>query len=766
MNNINYKSVRLIIFSVVIIILINLSNFSYSSAIESKIIKVVMDDNYPPFSFKDNNGKLQGITIEQWKLFEKKSGLKVEITGQDWNKAYQAMLDGKFDVIDTISYNKDREKILDFTKPYATIDVPIFFHKNISGITGIESLKGFSVAAKKGDNAINELKKNGITHIIEYNSAEDLIKAAKNQEIVVFVMGKPPALHYMYKMGIENDFKYSSSLLYTSKFYRAVKKGDAELLFVLNKGFSKISNSEYKEIDKKWYGNSAPSFYNSEFFKNILIIISIISMIILLLLLWNGTLRMKVRKKVKELSLTVEELKASEARVCALLEAIPDMFFLFNGKGEIIDFHTLQEDKLFISPDQFLNKSVTEVFPEKLSKKFIFSINNALLTEDTQTTEYELEMNTITYEYEARLVACGKDRVIGIVRDITERKKAEEKLLEISIHDSLTGVYNRYYFENEIIKLQSREIKSLFVAIFDLDGLKLINDTMGHNAGDNYLKTSAQIIINAFPASSIISRIGGDEFSILIPDKTKVEIQKYISSFNENIEKFNQGNQIIQLSISIGYAFNEGENINIHEMITEADNRMYRVKLHRNKSMKSEIVQTMKNLLEARDFITEGHANRMEELAVNLAMAVGMSEKDISDIRLLAQFHDIGKVGIPDAILFKSSKLTTEEFEIMKRHTDIGHRIAEASVDLLPIADFILKHHEFWDGKGYPFGIKGTEIPIECRILSIVDAYDAMTNDRPYRKALSKETALLELKRCGGTQFDSNLVDDFIELMN
>jgi HD-GYP domain-containing protein (c-di-GMP phosphodiesterase class II) len=174
----------------------------------------------------------------------------------------------------------------------------------------------------------------------------------------------------------------------------------------------------------------------------------------------------------------------------------------------------------------------------------------------------------------------------------------------------------------------------------------------------------------------------------------------------------------------------------------------------------------MKNMLEARDFITEGHASRMEELAVNLALAIGMQEKDISDIRLLAQFHDIGKVGIPDHILFKPSKLDNEEFEIMKRHTEIGHRIAESSADLMPIAGSILKHHEYWDGKGYPFGIRGEEIPIECRILSIVDAYDAMTNDRPYRKAMTKEAALNELKRCSGTQFDPLLVEEFLKLMN
>lgn len=729
-----------------------------------KTIRVVMDDNYPPYSFRDSNGNLQGIAIEQWALFEKKTGIKAEITGMEWNKAFLAMTNGKFDVIDTISYNVGREKILDYTAPYATIDVPIFFHENIAGITNIDSLKGFAVGAKRGDNAINELMKNGITNIKAYDSAEAVVKAAKDQEIVIFVMGKPPSLYYMYKMGIQDKFNYSTSL-YTSQFFRAVKEGNKELLNTLNTGFSMITKEEQKEIENKWFGNANQSIYDSELFKFIVFTIIMITAILLFLAAWNRTLQLKVKQKTKELFQTIEELQISEARVKALLEAIPDMFFLLDKEGKILDYHAMQEEKLFAASKQFVDRGIHEVFPEHLSDSFMSAIKKALETEKMQTIEYSLEMNQIRYDFEARLASCGSDRVVGIVRDITERKKSEEKLVEISIHDSLTGLYNRYYFENEILRLQKEEMMSFCVAMFDLDGLKLINDTMGHAVGDQYLMAAAKIIRNAFPSDSIISRIGGDEFCVIALNKKNEEIQESIKRFNEGFQGFNQESHVIQMSISFGYVFAEQKDINIYEMLREADNRMYRVKLHRRRSMKSEVVQAMKKMLEARDFITEGHATRMEELAVSLSLAIGIPEKDIDDIRLLAQFHDIGKVGIPDYILTKPSKLSHEEFEVMKRHTEIGHRIAESSVDLLPIADFILKHHEYWNGKGYPFGLKGTDIPVECRVLAIVDAYDAMTNDRPYRKALSKEAALEELKRCSGTQFDPMLVEKFVDMM-
>ena len=157
---------------------------------------------------------------------------------------------------------------------------------------------------------------------------------------------------------------------------------------------------------------------------------------------------------------------------------------------------------------------------------------------------------------------------------------------------------------------------------------------------------------------------------------------------------------------------------------------MYRIKLHSSQSTRSAIVQTLMKALEARDYITEGHADRLQELVAIVALSLGLPERSIGDLRLLAQFHDIGKVGIPDRILFKKGSLTNQEFAEMKQHCEIGHRIALSAPDLVPIADWILKHHEWWNGKGYPLGLKGEEIPLECRILAIADAYDAMTSDQ------------------------------------
>ncbi|MHB8158230.1 MAG: bifunctional diguanylate cyclase/phosphohydrolase, partial [Desulfocucumaceae bacterium] len=343
-----------------------------------------------------------------------------------------------------------------------------------------------------------------------------------------------------------------------------------------------------------------------------------------------------------------------------------------------------------------------------------------------------------------------------------ERKKAEERLKYLSLHDSLTGVYNRAYFEQEMKRLQEGRFDCSGIILCDLDGLKFVNDTLGHDTGDILLINTAHIIKEAFRGSDMVARIGGDEYAVLLPDTDKVTIEGACHRIKKAIVRYNKAHPELPLSLSVGYAIGSKGNKSMAELFKEADNNMYREKLLRNQSNRSSIVQTLIKAMEARDFITEGHADRLQSVVARMGKALGLSDRKINDLRLLAQFHDIGKVGIPDRILFKEGPLNEEETKEMLRHSEIGHRIAQSSPDLSPVADWILKHHEWWNGKGYPLGLKGEAIPLECRILSIADAYDAMTNDRPYRKALSHESAVSELKRCSGKQFDSELVSIFM----
>jgi len=221
----------------------------------------------------------------------------------------------------------------------------------------------------------------------------------------------------------------------------------------------------------------------------------------------------------------------------------------------------------------------------------------------------------------------------------------------------------------------------------------------------------------------------------------------------------------IKLSLSLGYAYHKDGIFDRNCIHQEADSNMYQSKLLNSASTRSHIVKSLIKTLEERDYITGGHAKRLEEIAVLIGMKLKLPRSSIERIALLSKFHDIGKVGIPDIILKKPSSLTENEFKIMKTHTQIGERIASESEELNEIAHLILKHHERWDGSGYPLGLVGTEIPIECRILSVIDAYDAMTNDRTYHKALPKEYTLAQFERGSGSQFDPMIVQIFIDIV-
>jgi len=403
--------------------------------------------------------------------------------------------------------------------------------------------------------------------------------------------------------------------------------------------------------------------------------------------------------------------------------------------------------------------------------------------EDEEMLKNILETNPYVINHECRLLrrdgskfwASMNIRVVrdldgnivcyqGFTIDITERKELEENLKYLCYHDQLTGLYNRTCFENEMQRLnKSREYPIAIISV-DVDGLKIVNDTLGHDFGDRMLKLCANLLKQSLRESDILARVGGDEFAALLPRTTNEtgndiiqRIRSAIMQSNGNIRK-----NKIPLTISLGIGVAEDDSRNLVTVLQDADNHMYLDKLSKDESYISQVMRSLLSALGERDLVNHGNARRLEKICRLFGEKIGLSESKLSDLELLALLHDIGNVSIPDTILFKEGPLTNDEWQIIFQHPEKGYRIAKAVPDLEKIGDLILKHHERWDGKGYPLGLTGENIPLECRILAIADAYDAMTADRPYRKAMSSAKAKEAIKKGSRNRFDPQLVDIFL----
>ncbi|MCR4443449.1 MAG: diguanylate cyclase [Peptococcaceae bacterium] len=348
-----------------------------------------------------------------------------------------------------------------------------------------------------------------------------------------------------------------------------------------------------------------------------------------------------------------------------------------------------------------------------------------------------------------------------IISEFILRKRFEDEILYLSYHDHLTGLYNRRFMEEEIRRLDTPRQVPISVIMGDVNGLKLANDVFGHRAGDLLLKRAAGIIRESCRREDIVARWGGDEFVVLLP-RTGVQATEGIVGRIKNKCEL-EGEGPIQLSIALGYATKTKAKEDLWQVLKEAEEWMYRHKLLQGKSYRNAVTSALKAALFEKSMETEEHAERIKEMSLKIAKAMQITAKQRDELELLAVLHDIGKVAIKESILLKPAPLTEKEWEEIKKHPEIGYRIAQSTPELAPIAEYILYHHERWDGRGYPRGIKGEEIPLLSRILAVVDAYDAMTSDRIYRKALSREKAITEIKRNAGTQFDPDIVTAFIE---
>lgn len=365
-------------------------------------------------------------------------------------------------------------------------------------------------------------------------------------------------------------------------------------------------------------------------------------------------------------------------------------------------------------------------------------------------------------------------------------------LKDLANEDGLTGVYNHRFFYDalgEIMKACGKANMPVSMIFMDIDYFKSYNDVNGHQKGDEVLRIIGSMLKSSVRKEDIVARYGGEEFAMILPNTSEKDATKLAEEIRSKIEKtYFQGEENQpdgKLTVSIGVSIYPDKAKNDIELVKSADDALYRAKFFdKNRveiytsildELKNDIedehidiitsIKTLISVINAKDKYTYGHVERVVIYCRLLADKLELNEKDKKNLIYGAYMHDIGKINVPKEVLNKNMPLNKEEWEVMKQHSLNGVEIIKPVESLSEIIPLILYHHEKYDGTGYPDNLKGNNIPYLVRMLTVADCFDAMTSSRPYNKRKTYKEAIDELKRCSGTQFDTDIVNSFIEVI-
>jgi diguanylate cyclase (GGDEF)-like protein/PAS domain S-box-containing protein len=479
--------------------------------------------------------------------------------------------------------------------------------------------------------------------------------------------------------------------------------------------------------------------------------------------------------KFKQTHCILQDITDQRKAEQALIESEERYRHLFEYSGVGIGYYT--PDGVVVSYNKkaleniggeladYVGKTIETLFPKEQADIYYERLEKAITCDQPQLYEDYLMLNSEPRWFSTTFtrVLNSVGEVIGVQiasLDITRRKEAETELIHLSYHDHLTGLYNRRFFEEEVKRLDTKQNLPLSIIMCDVNGLKLVNDSFGHDSGDTLLKRAAEAIKKACREGDVIARVGGDEFVVLLPGTSALESVQVANKIKEMALKEAVFN--IELSISYGYDTKTTNTQSMIEIIANAENHMYRHKLYERASLRSNTVDLIMNTLFEKSNREALHSSRVSSICESIASKLDLDKDIVNQMRIAGLIHDIGKIGVSESILNKPGSLSIEERSDIERHPETGWRILSSTDELSDLAEYILNHHEKWDGSGYPNRLKGEAIQLEARIIAVADAYDAMTSERSYRKAMSKKEAIKELARCSGTQFDPRIIDVFV----
>jgi len=639
-------------------------------AFSSRIIKVVGDENFPPYEFVNEKGQPDGFLVDIMRAISNEVGVPFDITLMRWVDAQKALLEGRADVLEGMKVTEERKIVYDFGEEYFKI-YTVGVVRIDSPIKSILNAKDRKIAVQMATAAHSWLLKNGFKNLIPVDDYEEAIRLVLIGKADMAAIGDVNTARWIImKNGWQNELRITEDRINPAPYTFAVKKGNEELLARFNKALRELKRSGiFDKIYMKWFGEEIYRFQRIQRVLFYMIIGGVIVGAVLSIIF--SILILKLKKGKEKLEEYAEELKALNEKL--------------ENTGKSLEDQT-RKFQLLINLYSSISPSVNvDEFMEEL-----LDISLKLIPECDRGSVILSRENM--WEYVA--VRGYKEKLKGFRIDPIYLYYADE---EPKIIEKI-GEYDRQFLPKDIARFYE-EIGSLDIVRSIAVGIKVDNTIVG---------------------------------SIFLDATKDVEIP----------------DQSLEIMRSIG----------------KLASAFVSVKRYQEREQKYRIaaIRAMINLLEMRDPYTKGHSERVAMISARFAKILGFSQEEVDRIFWAGILHDIGKIGIPESVLNKPGKLDDEEFEIIKNHPVLSELALSGLEFLESLKPIIRSHHERWDGNGYPDGLKGEEIPLGARILAIVDAFDAMMSERPYRKALSLEEVKRELLKNAGKQFDPELVKIFI----
>ncbi|WP_347354591.1 diguanylate cyclase [Acetoanaerobium noterae] len=609
-------------------------------------IKIGYTTDYPPVEFLDDD-KYVGISADYFKLLEKKLGIDIEMVEFDnWDELIEQAKSRKISGITAATKTPERSEYLDFTVPYILNPNVIITRKNFSENLTFEKLANTSmeILVVEGYDIIEFL--NERFPKLEYKTVKTpsdgmrMVAFGEADAMIIEIMSASATIERdnITNLVVNVETPYESSLSI------ATRNDWPMLSTIFNKGLAQISQQERKEIEQRWMPLQKKNlFENRYFWFGLLTLLLGLSIIIIVISIWNASLKKAVKEKTKALEVSTQEL------------------------------------------------------------------------------------------------------------------------LYKTYHDELTGLYNRVYFSEILEEIQSKPLP-LSIILADLNCLKITNDTFGHEAGDKLIINMAKLIQSNIEEGHIACRIGGDEMIVIMPETDARKSLDILAKIKQ--ATISSKEEPIRALVALGAATKINEDESFSRLFKRAEEKMYENKMDESEYTYDKVIGSFKKAILENEYESPEHYERLKALCLELGYAMNLDKEDLDALALLSDLHDIGKAGLDKEILLKEGPLTHDEWEKIKRHPELGFKIVSSSVKFSHVGKGILAHHEHWDGKGYPQGLKGEEIPLIARIFAVVEAYDVMTHKRPYKKTFTKNEAVLELKNCSGTQFDSRVAEIFINMID